>query len=567
MLFFGSLYNSVSLTTTIVDQPAAQRLFAHSFHLTGAMPIKRKAGQQAGGDAKLAKTDDLKSQLLDLLKEVEALEDEETQARWAEPFFKLVPKKQFPDYYEIIDEPISLAEITKKVKNGSYTSKDEFVDDFALMLLNAQQYNEPELWIITAAEKLLEFVKNPPSTKLKLKLNAKRPEEEDITFGLLPKVCLALMEDVRDHSFEGDGVLSGPFLEDVDLEVYPDYAQFVSHPTSFHTVIHKLETRKFFSPKHSLLDNLSRFAKEARTIFTNAQLYNDPELTIYQDAEKLLEYFNERFGLIQDRLEKQLQARQRARLQREQDQIASQQAPANTIEEAIEAVETKPVVDVVTDKLLANNMGKTAANLPLDQCVIQGFLFGTAAVTAANVANTKPHFGQLNPARHLFPSHRFGVTQLLFDYKFKPTGYAVQLYVINLPPGAKPQVQVQALLHQYLHSLKLRDLEAGNGYQNLTSDEDFQCTLSVNEDEIPNTNAETVHRNLLGLNYGFKLTHGLNVIEFEIKTAPPVVKKIKDDSEQEEDESGGRHTRHQFQQMKMLWDVEKITLYVNYNAF
>ncbi|CAN3372837.1 hypothetical protein DIURU_000998 [Diutina rugosa] len=531
------------------------------------MPVKRKAGSQAGGEAKSAKTDDLKSQLLDLLKEVESLEDEETKTRWADPFLRLVPKKQFPDYYEIIDEPISLSEITKKVKSNAYASKDEFVDDFELMLSNAQQYNEPESWIITGAEKLVEFVKNPPSPKLKLKLNTKRTEEEDITFGSLPKVCIALMEEVRDHSFGEDGILSGPFLDDVDLEIYPDYTQFVSHPTSFRTVISKLEARKFFSPKHSLLDNLARFAKEARSIFTNAQLYNDPESTIYQDAEQLLEYFNGQYDVIKDRLEKQSQARQRARIQREQDQIAASQAPAHTIEEAVKAEEAKPVVDVVTDKSLANNMGKTAANLPADQCVIQGFLFGTAAATAANVANTKPHFGQSNPARHLFPSHRFGVTQSLFDYKFKPTGYAVQSYVINLPPGAKPSVQVQASLHQYLYSLKRRDLDAGNGYQNSTSDEDFQCTLKVNEDEILNTNAEKVHNNLLALNYGFKLAHGLNVIEFEIKTAPPVVKKIKDSSEQEEDESGGRHTRHQFQQMKMSWDVEKITLYVNYNAF
>lgn len=525
-----------------------------------SMPVKRKASNQQLGEAKHAKGDEIKAHLTELLKEVDQLQDPEVNAKWAEPFHRLVPKKQFPDYYEIIDNPISLAEIGRKVKSGAYPTKDAFVADFELMLSNAELYNEPSLWIITAAKALLDHVKNTLHAKIRLKLANKKPEDEDITFGNLPKVCIKLTEEVRDHKFEPEGVLSGPFLEDVDTDVYPDYTQYVATPTLFASVMLKLELKKFFSPKHSLMDNLQRYAKEVRSIFSNAQLYNDPESMIYQDAEKILQYFNKRFDAVKEKLEKQLQARQKARLHREEP-------PAVVLAPPPPPPPPKPVVDIVADKLLANNMGKTAGNLPKGLTIIQAFAFGLAVTVAATTASNKPQFGPQNLGRHLFPTHKFGQTTLLFDYYFGPTGYSVQAYLITLPPGSKPAVQANVQLHQLLYGLRRRDLELGMGYHSLTSDEDFQCTLRVNEDDVASSDALVEGDRLLGVNYSFKLNHGLNVIEFEIKTAPHVAKKIKELAEEEEEDSSGRHTRHQFQQMKMLWDVERVTLYVNYNAF
>ncbi|CAN3356637.1 hypothetical protein DICA3_D05622 [Diutina catenulata] len=520
------------------------------------MPIKRKASQQALGESKHHKDDSLKPRLLEILKELDTLEDPETHDGYTQPFLKLVSKKQYPDYYEVISEPISLNEIAKKVKNGHYVSKDAFVADFDLMLANARLYNDDSSWIVAAARAIADYVHEHTKTKLKLKLKAEKPEDE-ITFGKLPQICNAVLDDVISHEFGEDGVLSGPFMDDVDTSVYTDYSKFVTHPTSFNTIKFKLENRKFFSPKFTIVENLERFGREAKTIFTNAQAYNDPGSMIYEDAERMSAYFTQEFEKIVTRAQRQLEAKEKQRM-KEQKEAEEREAAALAA-----AMAPPPPIEIVVDKSQANTLGKTAGTMPRANCVIQGCSLASATSVALNVASAKPHF-VANPARYLFPTHKFGVTSL-FEYKFSPTGYANQAFSISIPPGSKPSCTVHVSLHEQLYRLKKADLESGTGFMNSTSDEDFQCTLKVNEDEVPNSDASCFN-SLLGLSYSFKLNHGLNVLDFEIKTAPHVARKIKEFEGDNEEESGGRHTRHQFQQMKMSWDVERFTMYVNYNG-
>lgn len=58
------------------------------------------------------------------------------------PFLVLPPKKDYPDYYQFIHNPIAIAEIEVKVKKERYTSLREFQDDVTLLATNARTYNE-----------------------------------------------------------------------------------------------------------------------------------------------------------------------------------------------------------------------------------------------------------------------------------------------------------------------------------------------------------------------------------------------------------------------------------------
>jgi ATP-dependent helicase STH1/SNF2 len=58
------------------------------------------------------------------------------------PFMKLVPRKDFPDYYMIIKHPISMAEIDKKIKKEQYSSLGDLKRDIQQLCANAKQYNE-----------------------------------------------------------------------------------------------------------------------------------------------------------------------------------------------------------------------------------------------------------------------------------------------------------------------------------------------------------------------------------------------------------------------------------------
>lgn len=57
---------------------------------------------------------------------------------------------QVPDYYEVIEKPMDLTTIQKKMDNGRYTQPEEFVNDIDLMIVNSYQYNEVLVAIVSA---------------------------------------------------------------------------------------------------------------------------------------------------------------------------------------------------------------------------------------------------------------------------------------------------------------------------------------------------------------------------------------------------------------------------------
>ena len=58
------------------------------------------------------------------------------------PFFEKPSAKLYPEYYEIIAEPIDLMTIEAKVKADRYVNEDDFVADFKLMFANCRTFNE-----------------------------------------------------------------------------------------------------------------------------------------------------------------------------------------------------------------------------------------------------------------------------------------------------------------------------------------------------------------------------------------------------------------------------------------
>ena len=58
------------------------------------------------------------------------------------PFVALPSKKQFPDYYVIIKEPISMKMIEKKIQKEDYSSLNDLKRDIQHLCLNAKTFNE-----------------------------------------------------------------------------------------------------------------------------------------------------------------------------------------------------------------------------------------------------------------------------------------------------------------------------------------------------------------------------------------------------------------------------------------
>lgn len=121
--------------------------------------------------------------LISCSKSVVALKDPSTKRRLSEIFIEKPDPAAFPDYYEIVDKPVSINDILRKCRAKLYPDIREFKDDWKLMFANARRFNGEGSWVVVdalALEKELERVlkKNgftdddapPTSKKSKLKI-------------------------------------------------------------------------------------------------------------------------------------------------------------------------------------------------------------------------------------------------------------------------------------------------------------------------------------------------------------------------------------------------------------
>ena len=51
--------------------------------------------------------------------------------------------QRYPEYFELIHDPIDLKMIATKIRNGEYKDLNSVEEDLILMCRNAQSFNEP----------------------------------------------------------------------------------------------------------------------------------------------------------------------------------------------------------------------------------------------------------------------------------------------------------------------------------------------------------------------------------------------------------------------------------------
>lgn len=230
--------------------------------------------------------EELKSFFLSTIQLVTNLRDDSNRIISKE-FFKLPSKKLYPDYYILIEEPISINEIKSKIVNNKYASSAQFLDDFKLMNSNAKTYNDPSSAIALDCDDILNFVQdqvtqfNGEDTRAPT-LEPEENSDEDYSPEL--KSILNLCINYKPYKRTR---ISPPFMDVVDGEMYPDYYKIVKKGMSFNLLLDNISEYGH---------DLKKFLEDVNLIWINAQTYNDESSLLYQDSMKLCEYFYKRFA-------------------------------------------------------------------------------------------------------------------------------------------------------------------------------------------------------------------------------------------------------------------------------
>lgn len=105
--------------------------------------------------------------LISMCKSVIALRDPKTKRRLSDMFREKPSRDEYPQYYQIIENPIGMNDIMRKCRAFEYTSVREFHSDWSLLFNNALKFNGEGSWIVEDS-KVLENELNRLITKHKM---------------------------------------------------------------------------------------------------------------------------------------------------------------------------------------------------------------------------------------------------------------------------------------------------------------------------------------------------------------------------------------------------------------
>lgn len=212
---------------------------------------------------------------------------DDTDRQICEEFQEIPSSEIYPDYPQVVKNPIAMSEIIQKVDSGLYDSAEEFLKDFELMSHNAKLFNGADSWVAEDSTTIVDTVKEQlkrlqqgqvfPEKSPQLKLNYTNSAED------FSGELTSVLRKVMDHKAPKRGKVSAPFMDMIDGDEYPDYYQVVSRGMSFNQVRQNMENGEYANGEEGCF----QFEADVQLIFDNARLYNHEESLLFQDAEAL----------------------------------------------------------------------------------------------------------------------------------------------------------------------------------------------------------------------------------------------------------------------------------------
>ncbi|KAF8910096.1 Bromodomain-containing protein [Gymnopilus junonius] len=198
------------------------------------------------------------------------------------PFLRKPLKRQYPDYYAIIKQPIALDDIKKQLDSNGYATLEAVKTDFELLFGNAKAYNQTESAIYQDAKELLKLVHKT--------YNKMVPSEEDGDNGkpkqpnLTRLIRTRLEKLVAKTDFDGR-VLSDEFMQLPSKKLWPIYYKTITKPRCFEEIFKSIKRKEY--------ETTADFAADVELVFSNATTFNQDHTPIWNDAVALREYFRQ----------------------------------------------------------------------------------------------------------------------------------------------------------------------------------------------------------------------------------------------------------------------------------
>ncbi|XP_047439058.1 polybromo 1, like isoform X1 [Mugil cephalus] len=211
-----------------------------------------------------------------------------TGRRLCELFMVKPSKKDYPDYYTVILEPMDMKTIEHNIRNERYVTEEALMDDMKLMFRNARHYNEEGSQVYNDADILEKILKDkrkelgpPPeeddmgSPKLKLRKSGVSPKKSKYLTPLQQRLN-ELYDAVRNFTDRRGRRLSTIFLRLPSRAELPDYYATIKRPIDMERLRSHMAAGRY--------QDVEALVEDFALMFNNACIYNEPESLIYRDA-------------------------------------------------------------------------------------------------------------------------------------------------------------------------------------------------------------------------------------------------------------------------------------------
>ncbi|KXS21603.1 Bromodomain-containing protein [Gonapodya prolifera JEL478] len=203
-----------------------------------ATASSRRPGNESGEASDIFGAADIREQCQTLIQGIEEYKDGNGRIL-AAVFLELPSRIDYPDYYVIINEPISLYEIKRNIESGLYHTLELLKKDVDLMFRNAKTYNAAKSQIYEDANQLQKFFRDEfTAVKHSLETLSATARGDRLDSQSLPSLSVSVSRKSKDRS----RVMSEDRKDDQD-----EYVPAVT----------KIKVKKKFEPQ-MLLDAIQR---------------------------------------------------------------------------------------------------------------------------------------------------------------------------------------------------------------------------------------------------------------------------------------------------------------------